>query len=135
MTKQKTYTLPIMRPPTRLRQSGTNIHNLQHRTPLLLPTQRHRIRNHNPTQPTRIQRPYSLSAQNPMRDNRHHFGRALVDERLGRFDQGAARVGHVVDDDGDFGRDGADEGHGGDFVGPFALFVDDGEGAVEFVRN
>jgi hypothetical protein len=46
MTKQITNTLPIMRPPTRLGQCGTNINSLQllAQRPLLLV--RHRIRHH-----------------------------------------------------------------------------------------
>lgn len=56
MRKQKTHTLPIMRPTNRLRQRRTNIHNPQPLTPLPLIPQRHRIRDHNPTQLTPIQR-------------------------------------------------------------------------------
>ena len=53
--------------------------------------------------------------------------------RFGGFDQSAARVGHVVDEDGDFVLDVADEDHAGDFVGARALFVDEGEAEVEAV--
>jgi hypothetical protein len=47
MRKQKTHTLPIMRPPNRLRQRRANIHNLQLLTSLHLPLHGHRIRYHN----------------------------------------------------------------------------------------
>jgi hypothetical protein len=52
---------------------------------------------------------------------------------FGRFDERAARVGHVVDEDGDFVLDVADEDHAGDFVGARALFVDEGEAEVKAV--
>ena len=55
------------------------------------------------------------------------FSVALVDECVGGFNECAAGVGHVVDEDGGFGGDGADEDHAGDFVGAGALFVDQGE--------
>ena len=71
-----------------------------------------------------------------MRDDGDDFlGVALVDERVGGFDEGAAGVGHVVDEDGGFGGDVADENHTGDFVGAGALFVDEGEVEVEAVGD
>ena len=65
----------------------------------------------------------------------HFFGVALVDQSVGGFDQGTAGVGHVVDEDGGFGGDGADENHAADLVGAGAFFVDQREVEVEAVGN
>jgi hypothetical protein len=54
--KQKTHTLPIMRPSNRLRQRWTDIHDPQLLASLNLLSQWDRIRNHHPTQLTLIQR-------------------------------------------------------------------------------
>lgn len=135
MCKQKTHTLPIMRPPNRLRQRRTNIHHPQKPTPLNLIPQRHRIRHHHPTQPTAIQRLNRVPAQDSMRDDGHYFLCAVREQRLCGFDERPARVGHVVDEDGAFCCDGANEHHAGYFVGARAFFVDEGEGEVEAVGD
>ena len=134
MTKQKAHTLPIMRPPTRLRQRRTNIHSDQSRTPLLLLLMRYRIRDHDFGQLTAIERFDGLAAQNPMRDDGHDLLGSVRHHGVRGLDEGTAGVGHVVDDDGDFAADVADEDHSADFVGPRAFFVDEGEGEVEAVR-
>jgi hypothetical protein len=109
-----------MRPANRLRKRRTNIHNPQPLTAFNLLPKRDRIRNHNSTQTTPIQRLNRIPAQNPMRDNSYH---------LSRF------MGHVVYEDGNFVLYVADEDHAGDFVGARALFVDEGEAEVEAVGN
>lgn len=68
-----------------------------------------------------------------MRDDRHDFASAMIEASLGGFDKGAAGIGHVVDKNGHFVADVADEGHFGNFVGAGALFVDEGEVEVEAV--
>jgi hypothetical protein len=135
MRKQKAHTLPIMRPPNRLRQRRTNIHNPQQPTPLYLITQRHRIRDHHSTQPAPIQCFNRISTQDSMGDDCHDFARFVHHYRFGGFDERAAGVGHVVDKDGDFVLDVADEHHAGDFIGARALFVDKGEAEVEAVGD
>jgi hypothetical protein len=52
---------------------------------------------------------------------------------FGRFDERAACVGHVVDEDGDLVFYVADEHHAGDFIGACALFVDESEAEIEAV--
>lgn len=69
-----------------------------------------------------------------MRDDSHDFRGAVSHNSIGGFDEGAAGIGHVVDEDGDFAADVADEGHFGDFVGAGTFFVDEGEVEVEAVR-
>ena len=137
MTKQKTHALPIMRSPTRLRQRAADINRLQPAPQqLLLAPVRHRVRHHHPRQQTRIHRLDGVARQNPVRhDGDDLLGAALVDQGLGGFGQGAAGVGHVVDEDGGLGGDGADEDHAGDFVGAGAFFVDEGEADVEAVGD
>ena len=56
-------------------------------------------------------------------------------KRRRRLVKRAARVRHVVDEDGDLVPDVADEHHAADDVGPRALLVDQGEGHVEAVGH
>jgi hypothetical protein len=135
MRKQKTHTLPIMRPANRLRKRRTNIHNPQPLTAFNLLPKRDRIRNHNSTQTTPIQRLNRIPAQNPMRDNSYHLSRFMRHYCFRGFDERAASIGHVVYEDGNFVLYVADEDHAGDFVGARALFVDEGEAEVEAVGN
>jgi hypothetical protein len=111
MRKQETHTLPIMRPPNRLRQRGADIHNPQPLAPLPLIPQRHRIRNHDSAQLTPVQRLDRISAQNPMCDDGDDLASLVRHDGLGSFDERAACVGHVVDEDGDLVLDVADENH------------------------
>ena len=94
---------------------------------------RHRVRHHEFLQLTLVQLLARIPAQNTMRNNRDGFLGAVLHHHLRSLDQRAARIGHVVDDDGDAVRDVADEDHLGDFVGARALFVDEGEAEVEAV--
>lgn len=136
MTEQKTHTLPIMRPPTSLRQRRRNINRPQLATsPHLLLRTRHRIRHHHQPQPTPVQRLDRVPAQDTVRDDGDDFGGAVGHDGVGGFDEGAAGVGHVVDEDGDFVGDVADEDHARDFVGASAFFVDEGEAEVETVGD
>jgi len=111
MRKQETHTLPIMRPPNRLRQRGTDIHNPQPLAPLPLIPQRHRIRNHDSAQLTPVQRLDRIPAQDPMRDDGNDLASFVRHDRLGGFDERAACVGHIVDEDGNLVLDVADENH------------------------
>lgn len=122
-----------MRPPQTLRQGGTDINRLQSRTPLLLLRMRHRIRHHHPRQLTAIQRLDGVPAQDAVCDDGDDLLGAVGHDGVGGFDEGAAGVRHVVDEDRDLAADVADEGHFGDFVGTGALFVDEGEVQVEAV--
>ena len=70
-----------------------------------------------------------------MRDDGDDLARAVLHDGVCGFDERAAGVGHVVDEDGGFAADVADEDHAGDFVGPGSLFVDEGEAEVEAVGN
>lgn len=68
-----------------------------------------------------------------MRDDGDGGFGAVSDDDFGSFDECAARVGHVVHDDGDAVAHVAYEDHTGDFVGAGTLFVDEGEAEVEAV--
>lgn len=95
----------------------------------------HRVRDHDLAQPARVQRLDGVAAQDAVRDDGDDLGGAVGEARLGGFDECAARVGHVVDEDGDLGVDVADEGHLGNFVGAVALLVDEGEVELEVVSD
>lgn len=58
-----------------------------------------------------------------MGDDAEDLGRAAGYEFFGGGAECAARVGHVVDEDGGFFFDFAGEGHAGDLAGSFALFA------------
>lgn len=139
MRKQKTHTLPIMCPPNRLRQRRTNIHNpqlallLPSPQPLILITQRHRIRHNQCLQFTIINHLNRITTQYTMGDDGEDFFCAFADQGCGGFGERAAGIGHIVDEDAGFADYLSDEGHFGDFVGARAFFVDYGEGEVETV--
>lgn len=96
---------------------------------------RNGIRHHNLPQLAPVQRLDRVAAQDTVRDNGDGFFCAVRDDYVGGFDERAARVGHVVDDDGDAVFDVADEDHAGHFVGAGAFFVDQGEAEVEAVGD
>jgi hypothetical protein len=135
MRKQKTNTLPIMRPSDRLRQRRTNIHNPQPITHLYLPLQWHSIRNHHSTQLALIKILNRIPAQNPMCNDSYDLPSFVSHDGLGGFDECAAGISHVVDEDGDLVLDVADKYHAADFVRARALFVDEGEAEVEAVGD
>jgi len=94
---------------------------------------RHRVRHHEFLQLTLIQLLARVPAQNTMRDDGDGFLSAVLHHHLRSLDQRAARIGHVVDDDGDATPDVADEDHARDFVGSRSLFVDEREAEVKAV--
>ena len=122
-----------MRSPTSLRQGGTNINSLQLPTALLLLLMRHSIADNKPAELAIIDDLDRIAGQDAVGDDGEDLSRAVVHDRVGGFGQRAARVGHVIDEDGDLVFDVADEDHARDFVGALALFVDQGEGEVEAV--
>ena len=85
---------------------------------------RHRVRNYHPRQLTLVQRLDCVSTQDAVGDDGKDFrGAVLRAESCGGCER-AACVGHVVNEDGDAGADGADEDHFAYFVGAGAFFVD-----------
>ena len=124
-----------MRPATRLRQRGTNVNRFQPSALGLLLLMRHRVRDHDPTQATPVQGFQRIAAENTVRDDGDDLVRAVLHDGVGGLDERAAGVGHVVNEDGGFATDVADEDHAGDFVGARPLFVDEGETEVEPVGD
>lgn len=124
MRKQIRHRLTIMRPPTRLRQRRRDINRLEPGTTLLLLLMRHRIGNHDPAQLAAVERLDRLAAEDAVRDDGDDLARAVRHDRVGRLDQRAARVRHVVHQDRDPVLHVAHQHHARDFVGPCAFFVD-----------
>lgn len=60
---------------------------------------------------------------------------SVVDDDLGGLAQGAAGVGHIVNNDGDLAAHVADQNHARDLVGAGALLVDQGEAEIETVGD
>ena len=58
---------------------------------------------------------------------------AVLDDHVGRFAEGSASVGHVVDDDGGAALDVSDKDHAADLVRASTLFVNERELNVEAV--
>lgn len=127
MLEQKTHALPIVRPPARLRQRRADIHRLDAVAPPLLVLVRHRVRHHHLAQLARVQLLDRVPRQDPVRHDGDGLARAPLHHDVGGLGQRAARVCHVVDYDGDFVRDVADQDHARDFAGAGALLVDEGE--------
>lgn len=76
-----------------------------------------------------------VAAEDAVGDDGDDLAGAVVLDRLGGLGEGAAGVGHVVDEDGDLVDDVADEHHAADDVGARALLVDQGEAAVQAVGD
>jgi hypothetical protein len=70
-----------------------------------------------------------------MGDNSVHLLGAILLQRRGRLVQRAARICHVVDQDGDLTLDVADERHTPDDVGARPFLVNQGEARVEAVSK
>ena len=94
---------------------------------------RYRIRHHQLRQLTPIQLLARVAAQNSMRHYRNCLSRAVFHNNFRSFDERAAGVSHIIDDNCDAALDIADEDHTRDFVGPGALFMNESEAKVEAV--
>jgi hypothetical protein len=96
---------------------------------------RHGIRDDHLLQLGPIEGLNRIAGQNAMRHNGNGILGPVLNHHIGGFDERAAGVRHVVDDNGGFVRHVADEHHFRDFVGPRALFVDEGEGDVQGIGD
>lgn len=123
MRKQKADTLTIVRPPDGLRQRRTNIHNPQSLTPLLLISKWNSVCDNHSAQLTLVECLDCVAAQDTVGYDRYDLSRAVVHDCFCGFDKRATRIGHVVDENGDFVLDVTYEYHAGDFIGAGALFV------------
>ena len=70
-----------------------------------------------------------------MDDDGIDFLSAMLHDCVSSFDEGAAGIGHVVNNDGDFALDVSDENHAGNFVRSGTFFVNQGELEVEAVGD
>lgn len=156
MVKKKGHALAIMSSPACLRKLKTpktksvflpllsfsdrdttyrrrNINRIKFRTPPLLIAMRDGICNHQLTQPAPVYFCTSIAAEDAVRDDRHHFFRAVRHEYVGRFHKCAAGVCHIVDQDRDAAVDITNKRHARDLVRLGPLLVDQGEVEVEAV--
>lgn len=76
-----------------------------------------------------------VAAEDTMCHDGNGSNRTVLDDHVGRFAEGSASVGHVVDDDSGAALDVSDEDHAADFVGTSTLFVDERELDVEAVGD
>lgn len=124
-----------MCPSTGFRQSGGNINRLQLVTLAFLLPQRYRIRDYNATQATPVEVFDRVATENAVRDNGDDFVRTVRHDCVCSFDERAACIGHVVDEDGYTILHVTNENHTCDFVWAGALFVDEGKAEVETVGD
>ena len=68
-----------------------------------------------------------------MRDDGDDLLCTMMHDGIGGFDERAARVGHVIDENGNLTVDVTDEDHPRDFVRASSLLVDQGEAKIETV--
>lgn len=78
---------------------------------------------------------YSIAGENAVGDNGNGAAGTVVDDDLGGFAEGAASVGHIVDDDGDLAANVTDQNHTRDLVRTSALLVNKGKAKVEAVGD
>ena len=116
-----------MRPPARLGQRPGNIHRLNPVTPGLLLLMRYRVRDHDLAQPALVQLLDGVAGQDAVGDDGDGLAGAVVEHHVRGFHQSAARVRHIVHDDGDLLPHVAHEDHAAYLVGAGALFVDERE--------
>lgn len=135
MLEQKADTLAVVRAPARLGQRGRDVDGLDAVAQGLLGLVRHRVGHDNVLELAVVQRLDGIAAEDAVGDDGQRILRAVLDDDVGGLAQRAARVGHVVDDDGGFTRHVADQNHARDLVGAGALLVDQGEAKVEAVGN
>lgn len=133
MREQEANRLAIMRTSTSLRQRRTDINRLDLIAGLFLILMRDGIRRDESAESAAVEVLDGFPRENAVDDDGVDLAGAVLHDGVGGFDEGAAGVGHVVDDDGDLVLDVADEDHAGDFVGTSAFFVDEGELQVEAV--
>lgn len=135
MTEQKRNAFSVMRPTTGLGQRRGDINHLELVALTALVPQRHRVRHNNSAEFAPVERFDGVSAEDAVRDDGHHFLRAISHDRVRRFHQRATCVGHVVDEDGDAILHIANENHARHFIRTRALFMDESEAEVEAVGD
>ena len=96
---------------------------------------RHRVSDDDFPQLAVVERINRIATQDAVRDNGNGLLCAVLDHDVGGLGQGAARVGHVVDDDGRLVLDVADEDHARHLVGARPLLVDEGEAQIQAVGD
>lgn len=133
MRKQVRNTLSVVRPPDGLGQRPADVDDLELGAPLQLVAQGHRVGDDDLGQHALVDVVDGRAAEDAVGHDGDDLARlVLLDDGRG-LGKGAARVGHVVDQDADLVDHVADQHHAADLVGPGALLVDQGEGEVEAV--
>jgi len=112
---------------------GADIDRLDSRTQLLFLLMRYGVRHNQLLQLTLIQLLTSVSTENSVSDDRDTLPGTVLNDHIGSFYQGAARIRHVIDNDGDAVAHVTDQYHAADFVGSGPLFMDESEAKIEAV--
>jgi len=135
MRKQVTDTLTVVRPPDRLGQGPADVDNLELGAPVELVAEGDRVGDDDLGQHALV----DVVDGGPAEDAVRHYGddlpRLVLLDDCGGLGEGAAGVGHVVDQDADLVHHVTDQHHAADLVGPRALLVDQREGQVEAVGH
>lgn len=133
MREEETDTLAIVRSADGLGEGGRNVNNSQLLALLLLFAQRHRVGDDDPREDAVVENVDGVTAENAVGDNGHDLGGAILREHLGGLGQGAAGIGHVVDQDGDLVSDVSHQHHAANDVGTRALLVNESKALVETI--
>lgn len=96
---------------------------------------RHRVRDDQLLQLASVECVNGITTKNTMRDNGNGLAGAMTDDHICSFDEGSARVGHVVDYNGNFAFDVSNENHAAHFVRARALLVDECKAQVETISD
>lgn len=107
--------------------SGRDVDGLDPGTGLLLPLVRDRVGDDELLELGAVEGLDSVAAQDAVRYYSNGGFGAVGHDDVGGLAEGAAGVGHVVNDDCDLAGDVAHEDHSRDLVGAGALLVDEGE--------
>jgi hypothetical protein len=96
---------------------------------------RHGIRHHYLLKPAAIQCLDCIPAQDTMCHNGHGIFGAVGNAHVGRLDQRAAGISHVIHNHRRLSLDIANEGHTADLIGPSTLLVDQSKAQIQGIRD
>lgn len=135
MREQEADRLSVMCPSACLGQSWADIYSLNPVAKLFLFCVRHGVCDNKALKTTTVQVADGIARENSMRDNCIDFLGPVLHNGISGFDESAASVSHIVDDNRDLVLDVSDKHHAGNLVGASSLFVDEGELKIETIGD
>lgn len=96
---------------------------------------RHGVSDNEPLQAAVVDVGDGVAGEDAVSDDGIDLAGTMLHNRVGSLHQRAARVGHVVDDDGNLVLNVSDEDHSRDLVGARSFLVNQSERQIQAVRN